>query len=237
MQTYTGTDTGLILLLACTAMKQHQILISALLFLVRCCKINSLFPPVDPPAPMILETRILHDHWRRLVRQRVRMSVNTTVDFELVGQRDPDQAVLVFVWHRQNQTVTCVREYMPSKGGFGYGLAAGMADAEDNGDSLKAGRRELQEECFLGGGEWFMLTPSEGVVMDKYCTTRLAVYLVVDPHSAMNDSDHHHRDEAEEGMQSVNVPIETFLEVCLPNMTIVGAWASMLALRKIAQLN
>lgn len=217
-------------------MLQTTTLLSALL-LLKCCQTQGLFPPVDPPVPVVLETQVLHDHWRRLVRQRVRLSVNNTVDFELVGQRDPDEAVLVFVLHQKNQTVTCVREYMPSRGGFGYGLAAGMVDPDDNGDTLIAGRRELQEECSLAGGEWILLTQKGGVVMDKYCTTRMSVYLVLNPQPAPNNhEDHMQRDDAEEGMQSVNVPIKEFVEFCLPNMTIVGAWASMLALQKVFTL-
>jgi 8-oxo-dGTP pyrophosphatase MutT (NUDIX family) len=187
--------------------------------------------------PQILDTVVLHDHWRKLIRRRVQMSeglssssknTNETtiiVDFELVGQRDPDQAVLIFVWHRRDDrrtrnsnnnddeqeeqeeedTITVVREYMPSQDAFGYGLAAGMVDESDHGNVEGAARRELVEECGLHGGTWHCLTPlsssNGGVVLDKYCTTKTTVYLVINPTPVSGD--HHsihllHRDDAAE---------------------------------------
>jgi 8-oxo-dGTP pyrophosphatase MutT (NUDIX family) len=227
----------------------------------------------------ILDTVLLHDHWRKLIRRRVQMSENDSsslssnntiiVDFELVGQRDPDQAVLIFVWHHrqhdrrtrnsntsssnndqqqeekeEEDTITVVREYMPSQDAFGYGLAAGMVDESDDGDVEGAARRELVEECGLHGGTWHCLTPlsssNGGVVLDKYCTTKTTVYLVINPTPVSGD--HHsihllHRDDAAEtGMQTITVGWSQFRNECLPNMTVVGAWASMLALERIQRL-
>jgi 8-oxo-dGTP pyrophosphatase MutT (NUDIX family) len=219
----------------------------------------------------------------------------TIIDFELVGQRLPDQAVLIFVWHRSKNknytsdrhhadhehdinmddddggTVTLIREYMPSVDAYGYGLAAGMVDDHDdhNNDNndrlddktLVAAQRELAEECLLEQGEWLRLTPPprsppptneddqtppedvEGVVVDKYCTTKMVVYLVIDPVPIMDAQRRAtilaHRDNdnnAELGLQVVQESLPRFRTECLPNMTIVANWASRLALEYIEGL-
>jgi 8-oxo-dGTP pyrophosphatase MutT (NUDIX family) len=267
-------------------------------------------PPPHPPisTSQILDTKVLHNNWRRLIRRTVQLSSSSSVDsmnkttttsiidFELVGQRLPDQAVLIFVWHRSKNknrsttcinndrhdhdnhdrddmdenandgTVTLIREYMPSVDAYGYGLAAGMVDYDDNDDNyrllndktLAAAQRELAEECLLERGEWYRLTPPplpnsddddetppevvEGVVVDKYCTTKMVVYLVIDPVPIM---DEHRRaailadrdnDNAELGLQVVQVTLPQFRTECLPNMTIVANWASRLALDYIEGL-
>jgi hypothetical protein len=263
-------------------------------------------PPIS--TSQIVDTKVLHDNWRRLIRRTVQLSssssivdnngknttTTTIIDFELVGQRLPDQAVLIFVWHRSKNhtydqhdgadrdhdiidmddaggTVTLIREYMPSVDAYGYGLAAGMVDDHDETDhddndrsndkTLAAAQRELAEECLLERGEWYRLTPPppspcsddddktqqpeevvEGVVVDKYCTTKMVVYLVVDPVPII---DEHRRaailadrdnDNAELGLQVVQVSLPQFRTECLPNMTIVANWASRLALDHIEGL-
>jgi 8-oxo-dGTP pyrophosphatase MutT (NUDIX family) len=199
--------------------------------------------------------------WRNVVERSVRYSSGRVVNFHLTEQSGAShRAVLVLAWDRSTQTCTLIREYMPSRHRLVTGLAAGMVEFHDehgegggsnatstntNGllDPLGAvedsARRELAEECRLEGGTWHALTPAEGVVMDKYCTTRLHAYLVIDA-APMNETAHqvHHRDDAEEGMQVLSgVSMEQLQEwIDEGELTMVGSWGAMLAIEKLRSL-
>lgn len=193
----------------------------------------------------LLQEDVLHNGWRRLIRRRVQYPHSEqVVDFEVVGQKGgTDQAVLVFCWDTQTKTATLVREYMPSVHRMMHGLAAGMVEHDRHSQSpLIAAQHELEEECHMTGGrEWILLTPSSigGIVMDKYSTTRISVYLVLDA-NPMNDDEkaNRPRDESEEGMQILRgVTVEQIrCWMSEGEMTIVGSWACLLAFEKLREL-
>ena len=216
--------------------------------------------PSNPEAPSShqwLSDEVLYDNWRRLIRRRVQLNSSTTattaaqdgstttsiLDYEIVQQRAPDAAVLIVVWDTATHTTTLIREYMPSRKAFGYGLAAGMVDPH-HANPAAAARAELQEECQLtiGGSTapekqgLLLLTPPEGVVLDKYCTTRMIVYLAIDP---IPNKEAVARDAAEEGMQVVEgVPLSTVLRLLRAGeFSVVASWAILLAVRKLRELD
>ena len=195
--------------------------------------------PQNVPHHVLSESVLFEGKWRSLVNRQVEFPSGAKADFEIVTQNGTDQAVLIFVWDSTTKTTTMVKEFMPASDGMKIGLAAGMVDdkhSNEGGDSiLVAAQFELEEECRLTGGKWYQLVAN--VLMDKYSTTRLSVYLVIDPISVelgMARS----RDELEEGMQVLpHVPIGQLLEwIDGGHMTVVGSWACLLALRRLKEI-
>jgi hypothetical protein len=208
----------------------------------------------------IVSDEVLHDHWRRLIRRSVRLpGKSKVVDFEIVAQKGTDQAVLVFCWNTASKRATLIREYMPSTHCRMMGLAAGMVEDDKHGNGgggsdettgdaesgivqdyeddmrLTAAKHELEEECRLVGGKWIRLT-ERGVVMDKYSTTRLSVYLVLDPEPVHAD-DAKPRDLEEDIQVVPGVSIDEIRDMIVTGrMTVVGGWASLLALQKLREL-
>jgi hypothetical protein len=201
----------------------------------------------------IVKEEVLHDHWRRLIRRSVRLPGKTkVVDFEIVAQKGTDQAVLVFCWNTATKRATLIREYMPSTHSLMMGLAAGMVEDDKHGNGagdtitvpgivdnndmqLTAAKHELEEECLLVGGRWMRLTKKE-VVMDKYSTTRLTVYLVLDP-EPVHANDAKPRDLEEDIQVIPGVSIDEIRDMIVTGqMTVVGGWASLLALEKLREL-
>jgi len=187
----------------------------------------------------ILKEEVLHDSWRKLIRRKVQLPSKLTADFEVVGQRGTDSAVLVFVWNSQTKTAVMIREYMPSVHHKMMGLAAGMVEEKHDGDdddpSLTAARHELEEECRLTGGTFIRLC--DKTVMDKYSTTCVTAYLVIDP-KPIHKNDAKPRDPTEEGMEVIeNVSVSEIRDMIeRGQMTIVGGWASQLALHRLREL-
>jgi hypothetical protein len=185
------------------------------------------------------DTVLFKGKWRSLWNRRVRFPSGANADFEIVTQNGTDQAVLIFVWNSATKTTTLVREFMPASDGMKIGLAAGMVDDKHSNDDedpiLVAAQFELEEECRLKGGKWQSLVAN--ILMDKYSTTRLSVYLVIDP-TPVECANARSRDELEEGMQILsNVPISQLLTwIDGGHMTVVGSWACLLALRKLKEL-
>lgn len=215
--------------------------------------------PKNNPAVVdgfaLISDTVLYEKWRKLVSRKVRMPSGRIVNFEVVGQSSgrskndendaiTDQAVLIFAWNRSTQTATLIREYMPALHCKMFGLAAGMVETDKHGNKTAvndddmawtAARHELEEECLLIGGEWIRLTESP-VTMDKYSSTALSVYLVLDPVPVVVP--HRPRDETEEGMEVVRgVTVQELLQkIRAAEMTVVGSWASLLALRKLQEM-
>jgi 8-oxo-dGTP pyrophosphatase MutT (NUDIX family) len=186
------------------------------------------------------------------------------------GSSHRDEAVLVVAFDRPTRTFTLVKEYMPSRHGLVLGMAAGMVEGCDDAsatggeggladDVILAGAvRELAEECRLDGGpssgaEWIRLTPPlHGTVMDKYCTTSLHAYLVVNARPFPHEQDDvmidgagdgsavgpHQRDDAEEGMEVVRGMTPAQLLECVRSgeLTVVGSWAALLALQRLREM-
>jgi hypothetical protein len=202
----------------------------------------------------IVSDEVLHDHWRRLIRRSVRLpGISKVVDFEIVAQKGTDQAVLVFCWNSATKRATLIREYMPSTHCRMMGLAAGMVEDDKHGNGgdsgrsdettgeyendmrLTAAKHELEEECRMVGGTWMRLT-KDGVVMDKYSTTRLSVYLVLDP-EPVHEDDAKPRDLEEDIQVVPGVSVDEIGDMIVTGrMTVVGGWASLLALQKLREL-
>jgi len=142
----------------------------------------------------------------------------------------------------------------------GGGSAEPQRGAEDI--RLTAARHELEEECYLTDGTWYRLTPAPvpakkddnnniddddtngnadvllgGVVMDKYSTTRLTAYLVVGA-KRIPASRAKPRDDTEVGMEVVRGVTLREIRGMLERgeMTVVGSWATLLALNKLREL-
>lgn len=182
----------------------------------------------------LVSEETLFSSWRTVVLRRVQLPhIDTTIDFEVVGQKGSDQAVLIFCWNSSSQTCTLVREYMPAKLQSALGLAAGMVEGNDGW--IQAARRELAEEARLQGGDWYQLCVP--TVIDKYATTKLTAFLVVDP-TAIPVEEHPARDESEHGMEVVeNVSVAELYEYLeAAEFTVVGGWAVQLALNKLREL-
>jgi hypothetical protein len=110
---------------------------------------------------------------------------------------------------------------------------------------LTAAQHELEEESRLRGGTWHRLTPPDGPVpMDKYSSTALTVFLVIDPEPVDENggaSGCRQRDDTEEGMEILpNVTLERLRDVYLNQrnnrMTVVGSWATLLALERLREM-
>jgi len=178
----------------------------------------------------LLEDCQVYSGWRIVFQRRVRLRHGKEVIFDVVKQRGTDQAAIVFVYNSTDKTVTLVEEYFPSTHSFVRGLAAGMVDA--NEEPLETAKRELEEECGLTGGTWIELARES--VMDKYATTRISAYLAIDP-KHLPEGANPAVDEDEDISVIDGVSIDE-LVASASRMSIVGQWATLLALQKLRQL-
>ncbi|KAL3914848.1 MAG: hypothetical protein SGILL_005919 [Bacillariaceae sp.] len=115
-----------------------------------------------------------------------------------------------------------------------YGLAAGLIEDKHGHDTELAARHELEEECHLKNGEWILLTRGEPVAMDKYSTTKMHCYLVIDPEP---EHDPKPLDDEEDIEIVSGISIPEILEwVASGEMNLVGGWGAMLAIEKLREL-
>jgi ADP-ribose pyrophosphatase YjhB (NUDIX family) len=129
----------------------------------------------------ILDEKTVYSGWRTIVQRKVRMRNNKVVDFDLVGVKTGDSAVLIFAWDTKSKTATLIKEYMPASNRILWGLAAGLVEEKHNNHNTElAARHELEEECHLKNGKWIPLL-HQPTAMDKYSTTTIQCYLVLDP--------------------------------------------------------
>ena len=196
---------------------------------------------------IVHESVLFSTPWRSFLNRTVRLPYSgKLVDFFVGVQAGSDRAVLVFGWNSTDRTATLIREYMPASNRLQVGCAAGMVEHDKHNNSNNdqqqedvrqtAARYELEEECRLvGGTAWYEL--ARDVVMDKYSTTALTVYLVVDP-ERIPAHEAKPRDETEEGMEILSgVSVPQVLEwIRTGEMTIVGSWTCLLALEKLREL-
>jgi hypothetical protein len=191
------------------------------------------------PYHKLSENLLYEGKWRSLLNRQVQFPSGANADFEIVTQNGTDRAVLIFVWNSATKTTTLIREFMPASDGMKIGLAAGMVDDkhsnEDEDPILVAAQFELEEECQLKGGKWQPLVAN--ILMDKYSTTRLSVYLVIDP-TSVESANARSRDELEEGMQILSHVTISQLMTWIDggHMTVVGSWACLLALRRLQEI-
>ncbi|KAL3937139.1 MAG: hypothetical protein SGBAC_007677, partial [Bacillariaceae sp.] len=133
----------------------------------------------------ILDETVAYSRWRTIVQRKVKMRNGKVVDFDLVGVKTGDAAVLVFAFDTKTKTATLVREYMPASHKVLWGVAAGLIEDKHGHDASLAAEHELEEECHLTGGKWIPLANS-ATAMDKYALTNIHAYLVLDPKPAVN---------------------------------------------------
>lgn len=141
---------------------------------------------------------------------------------------------------------------MPGRNKPTYGLAAGLVEDKHESSSilddddidemtrrnnikLIAAQHELEEECHLIGGTWIELTTGKSdTYMDKYATTTIKAYLVIDPQQAVNPKP---LDEEEEIEIITNVTIPQILQLIQHGeMNVVGGWGCLLAIQKLRNL-
>lgn len=167
------------------------------------------------------------------MRRKVQMRNGKVVDFDLVGVKTGEGAVLIFAWDSRNKTATMIREYMPASHRIMFGLAAGLIEDKHGHDTELAARHELEEECHLKGGKWILLTKVP-VAMDKYSTTKMYCYLVIDPEPEDNPKP---LDDEEDIDIVSGVTIPEILEwLAHGEMNLVGSWGALLAIEKLRDL-
>lgn len=183
----------------------------------------------------ILDETVAYSRWRTIVQRKVRMRNGKVVDFDLVGVKTGEGAVLVFAYDTKTKTATLVREYMPASHKVLWGLAAGLIEEEKHEqDPYVAAQHELEEECHLTGGKWIPLS-NEATAMDKYALTQIHAYLVLDPKPA---ADPKPLDDEEDIEIVPGVKIEEIMDyIANGQMNLVGGWGCMLAISKLRDLD
>jgi hypothetical protein len=196
----------------------------------------------------ILNEATVYSGWRTILQRTVRMRNGKVGTFDLVGVKTGGAAVLVFPWDTNTKTVTLIREYMPASNRIMYGLAAGLVEAKHHHDDdinidhdlpvsydpeLIAARYELEEECHLKDGRWipFCNVPT---AMDKYSTTVIHGYLVLDP-----IKEHNPRPlDDEEDIEIVSgITIPQVLQLIENGeINLVSGWGCLLAIQKLREL-
>jgi 8-oxo-dGTP pyrophosphatase MutT (NUDIX family) len=186
----------------------------------------------DPLGYEVLEENVLHSKWRILYQRLVRMPNGNIVDFEVVGQKGSGAAI-VFAWDSSTKTATLCREYHPGPNQILCGLAAGIIEDKHDADPRTAAEHELEEEVHLSGGTWHSLLESP-LAMDKYATTRVHAYLVIDAQRVANPRP---LDDEEEIEILTNVSVDEIKRMIRQGeMNIVGGWAALLAIEKLRDL-
>jgi hypothetical protein len=164
-----------------------------------------------------------------------RLTIN--VSSQIVDQQGAG-AVIIFAWNSSNKSAVIIREYNPGCHRILSGLAAGIVETDPDkhgADFDIAAKHELEEECHLAGGTWHKLI-DDGVQipMDKYSSTNIGAYLVIDPTKVDNPRPLDHEEDIEilEG-----VSIEIILRmIARGEMNLVGGWACLLAINKLREL-
>jgi ADP-ribose pyrophosphatase YjhB (NUDIX family) len=185
------------------------------------------------PDFQIVDETVVYSGWRTILQRKVRMRNGKTVDFDLVGVKTGEGAVLVFAWDTKSKTATMIREYMPASNRILWGLAAGLIEDKHGHDTELAARHELEEECHLKGGRWIPLL-TQPAAMDKYATTTIQCYLVIDPEPEPNPKP---LDEEEdiEIISGVTIP-DILSYIKNGEMNLVGGYGSLLAIEKLREL-
>lgn len=182
----------------------------------------------------ILDETLVYSGWRTIVQRKVKMRNGKVVDFDLVGVKTGEAAVMVFAFDTKTKTATLIREYMPASHKVLWGVAAGLIEEKHGHDAHLAAQHELEEECHLTGGEWVPLA-NTATAMDKYALTKIHAYLVLDPEPAINPKP---LDEEEDIEIVSGVTIEEIMEyIANGEMNLVGGWGCMLAISKLRELN
>lgn len=181
----------------------------------------------------ILDETVAYSGWRTITKRKVRMRNGKIVNFDLVGVKSGDGAVLIFAWDTKTKTVTMIREYMPASHKILWGLAAGLIEKKHGEDPSVAAQHELEEECHLTGGTWIPLSKAPSA-MDKYALTSVAAYLVLDAQPATNPKP---LDEEEDIEIVPGVTIDEIMEyITAGEMNLVSGWGCLLAIAKLREI-
>jgi hypothetical protein len=168
------------------------------------------------------------------VERTIRFPNGKVVDFDLVGMAGAGSAVVIFAWDSFQKTATLVREYHPGPNKFLFGAAAGIVeDDKHSGNVELAAQHELEEECHLAGGSWHLLTPKP-LAMDKYSTTTIRAFLVIDASHVPDPRPQDHEEDIEI-IQNVSVD-EIMTMIRRGEMNVVGAWACLMAIAKLREM-
>lgn len=118
------------------------------------------------------------------------------------------------------------------------GLAAGIVETDPDkhgSDFDLAARLELEEECHLSGGTWYNLLDDDVVLMmDKYCSTGIAIYLVIDAEKVENPRP---LDDEEDIAILDGVSVDDIMKMIKRGeFNLVGCCGTLLALQKLRDL-
>ena len=144
--------------------------------------------------------------------------------------------MLIFAWDSKTKTATLIQEYMPGSNSVLHGVAAGLVEDKHNDTAddpcLTAAKFELEEEAQLVGGTWVQLTGD--TIMDKYATTAVKAYLVIDAQKATNPRP---LDDEEDIAIAEGVTVPEILEmIAKGQMNVVGGWAALCAITKLREM-
>jgi len=189
---------------------------------------------------------VFQSPYRSIIRRKIKSPSGHIADYDILDQRGTG-AVIIFAWNSTNKTVTLIREYMPASKKIFFGLAAGLVEDKHDNYPFIAAQHELEEECYLKGGTWFYLldeknnTESSGsgtttVSMDKYCTTNLYPYIVINPERICSTQSMPR--DLEEDIEVVEgIDIDTLWRILKSGkMNAISSWACLLALQKLNEL-
>lgn len=198
---------------------------------------TAILPPSnknDKPLPTIVGERVAYKRWRTIVERKIQLHDDKILDFDLVGMAGASSAVVIFAWNSTSKTATLVREYHPGPNCYLFGAAAGIVeDDKHNSDPILAAQHELEEECHLAGGTWYLLTPTP-IAQDKYHLNTLRCFLVVD---ALHVPDPKPQDHEEDIEIVPNVSIDDIKEMIQQGqVNVIGCWACLLAIEKLREL-
>jgi hypothetical protein len=181
----------------------------------------------------ILDEKVVYSRWRTVLQRKVKMRNGKIVDFDLVGTSTAASAVLVFAWDSKTKTATLIKEYMPGCNKRLYGIAAGLVEEKHGERPEVAAEHELEEEMHLRGGRWIPLT-IKSTCMDKYATTMIDAFLVIDPVPEPNPKP---LDEEEDIEIVSKVSVPAILDmISNGEMNLVGGWACMLAIQTLRKM-
>jgi hypothetical protein len=220
-------------------MKMHlRSFISVVLLMSFVCTSHASSSAGSPhkSLPEIIGQVVAYRRWRTITERAIRFPGNKVVDFDLVGLNGANcGAVLIFAWDSSTKTATLVREYHPGPHAYLHGVAAGIVEEDKHSGNVElAAQHELEEECHLAGGRWFLLTP-QPLAMDKYTTTKVSAFLVVD---ALHVPDPRPQDDEEDIEIIRGVGIPQILEmISRGEFNMVGTFACLMAMNKLRELN
>lgn len=193
---------------------------------------NSTNPASDHLEYEVLEENILYSRWRILYQRLVRTPNGKVIDFDVVGQKGAGTAI-IFAWDSSTKTATLCREYNPGPNQVLNGLAAGLIEDKHDSDARIAAEHELEEELHLSGGTWHSLLESP-MAMDKYATTMIHPYLVIDAQHVTNPRP---LDNEEDIEILSNVSVEEIMRMIRRgDMNVVASWAALLAMEKLREM-